>query len=559
MELWHPRAQRVEPADGHTGLSFDGVPWKIVLHTTETDSYSPNRSSYYGNPYWPAATITAGTIYQHLPINVGQYALYSDGSVATNHANAVQCEIVWRAANGDWPDALLSTLADWVTWVQSQTGVPTVFAEMFREGTVVASVDSPLRFGNQEWLDFNGICFAAGTLVTTQTGQMPIEEVTVGTKVLTHAGRWRPVTGTSRRVAETVEVKGHGHPGLTTTAEHPFLSTASRLVRQNHTPTRWRALAFDDPTWVPAADLPGRYWATPAVFPISEVPDVTHLEGKGRRIKVQVTPDLLRLAGRWVADGHMGDNGRLHISAHTDELEDVVSLIFAAGFVPQSPRVTSDNCAQVAFSSVAFKGWMLAHFGQHAHAKTIPSWLLGCDIKYREMFLLGYLDGDGHWESEQRFDAKTVSKSLAIGLRLLATSLGYTTSVYLLPAGVGIFPGGRSCHTRAQWRVKGDSGSARATSAIIGDHLFTRAKQATPGATVPVFNLSVAEDESYVADGFVVHNCGHSNVPGGNDHWDPGRLPVDRLRALLGGPVDPPIPTDPLDLNGRTALAFLGE
>jgi hypothetical protein len=28
--------------------------------------------------------------------------------------------------------------------------------------------------------------------------------------------------------------------------------------------------------------------------------------------------------------------------------------------------------------------------------------------------------------------------------------------------------------------------------------------------------------------------CGHSNVPGGNDHWDPGRLPVDRLKSLLG-------------------------
>jgi len=158
MDLWHPRAQIVTPADGHTGLSLDGVPWKVVLHTTETDAYSPNRASYYGNPYWPHATITQGTIFQHLPIDAGGYALYSDGSVSTNHANAVQCEIVWRAANGDWPDDLLTTVADWVSWVQSQTGVPTVFAEMFREGAVVASVDSPIRFGAQEWLDANLIC-----------------------------------------------------------------------------------------------------------------------------------------------------------------------------------------------------------------------------------------------------------------------------------------------------------------------------------------------------------------------------------------------------------------
>lgn len=158
MDIWHPRAQQVTPADGHTGLDFVGAPWKIVLHTTETDTYTPTQSSYFGNPFWPHATLTQDTIYQHLPIDLGGYALYADGTVETNRANAVQCEIVWRAANPDWPDGLLATVADWVGWVQAQTGVPTNFAEMWRAGVVLASVDSPIRFGRQEWLDFNGIC-----------------------------------------------------------------------------------------------------------------------------------------------------------------------------------------------------------------------------------------------------------------------------------------------------------------------------------------------------------------------------------------------------------------
>jgi hypothetical protein len=53
--------------------------------------------------------------------------------------------------------------------------------------------------------------------------------------------------------------------------------------------------------------------------------------------------------------------------------------------------------------------------------------------------------------------------------------------------------------------------------------------------------------------------CGHSNVPGGNDHWDPGRLPVERLRALLGPPSPPPAPADPLELGGRTLLVSIGD
>lgn len=159
MDKWHPRAVKVQPTDGREGLSLLGAPWKIVLHTTESDSYTPDRTSYFGNPFWPTSTIVAGTIYQHLPIDVGAYAMAHDaGTAETNRANAIQCEIVWRAANGNWPEALLATVADWIRWVQSQTGVPTVFAEMFREGVTVASVDSPIRFGDQEWLDFHGIC-----------------------------------------------------------------------------------------------------------------------------------------------------------------------------------------------------------------------------------------------------------------------------------------------------------------------------------------------------------------------------------------------------------------
>ena len=60
-------------------------------------------------------------------------------------------------------------------------------------------------------------CFLAGTLVMTKQGLMPIEEIKVGDMVLTHKGRWRPVTKTWKQRSETVEVKGYGHYGLVTT------------------------------------------------------------------------------------------------------------------------------------------------------------------------------------------------------------------------------------------------------------------------------------------------------------------------------------------------------
>lgn len=157
-ELWHPRAKRIQPADGHEGYPFIGVAPKVVLHTTESYNYYPSTANYFGNPYWPHSTITQTDIFQHLPINVSAYALAHEYAPETNRANAIQCEIVWRAANRLWPEALLAQVVDWVGWVQTQLGIPTVFAEMFREGITVASVDSPLRFSPEEWLEFSGIC-----------------------------------------------------------------------------------------------------------------------------------------------------------------------------------------------------------------------------------------------------------------------------------------------------------------------------------------------------------------------------------------------------------------
>ena len=165
METWHPRAIDASADANHRGLSRLDVPPKIVLHTTEVGGlYHYNPASYFGNPYWPHATIDAAGIHQHLPIDVGSYALYhGSGRAATNTANAVQCEIMAYASSiEDLDDDTLANVADWVTWVAEQTGAPmAVCPQGFHgadESMVLASEDSPIRFGDDEWLAFSGIC-----------------------------------------------------------------------------------------------------------------------------------------------------------------------------------------------------------------------------------------------------------------------------------------------------------------------------------------------------------------------------------------------------------------
>ena len=66
-------------------------------------------------------------------------------------------------------------------------------------------------------------CFPAGTMILTSKGYVNIEDVKVGDQVLTHKNRWRTVTATGHREAETVILKGNTK--IETTKNHPIYSS----------------------------------------------------------------------------------------------------------------------------------------------------------------------------------------------------------------------------------------------------------------------------------------------------------------------------------------------
>lgn len=165
-DLWHPQAEQVRAPESSWGRYVDGYQPRGVLHTTETDSYTPSTKDYYGRDVWPHATIGIkdgrGHIWQHIPINRAARALKNAaGGVETNNTHAIQCEIVWRAQNAPtMPDELLTAIATWMRWVEASVGVQPVAARFYGpgEGIVVASSTSPARMSPDQWHAFNGWC-----------------------------------------------------------------------------------------------------------------------------------------------------------------------------------------------------------------------------------------------------------------------------------------------------------------------------------------------------------------------------------------------------------------
>jgi site-specific DNA-cytosine methylase len=158
--------------------------------------------------------------------------------------------------------------------------------------------------------------------------------------------------------------------------------------------------------------------------------------------------------------------------------------------------------------------WLRDHFGHLAQNKLIPGWVFGLDRESRQTLLDGYFAGDGYTTEATPsggniLTTSSVSRALSLGIRLLAESLGHRTSMYFGQARPTQIEGRVVDNVRDSYHVRWRTGPVARPQAVAGDlHAWSGVREVCPGrADVTVYNLSVDEDESYIAEGIVVHNC----------------------------------------------------
>ena len=392
-------------------------------------------------------------------------------------------------------------------------------------------------------------CFPAGTLVLTSEGYKPIEEVSIGDLVLTHMNRWRKVVKVMKSKKPTVRLKGYGHPGLETTARHPFY-VATRHARDTH--RNGVMYTCSKPSFMPVEDIVKAekdkhvtaYWAKPAMIEELPMPGIAEI----KRRSFDVDERMVWLAGRYVADGYArldGRRGDVTISCGNAKYEETKARLAAwprAGVRSGAGEmVWHEHKVRTAInfnmSSRAIAGWLISNFGKLAHGKKIPAWLFGAPLNLRQSFLDGYMSGDGN-EHNGVLSASTVSKELAYGLSTLLSTMGINAQLYRPATRHRMWIEGREVSCRQQyavkWRASVDPAHVQ-TPPFDSGHLWGAIKSIDDtGEEKTVYNLSVEEDESYIAEGICVHNCTHfSTARGGKPMDDQSRCtPFDILRWL---------------------------
>lgn len=338
-------------------------------------------------------------------------------------------------------------------------------------------------------------CFPAGTLILTARGLVPIESVVVGERVLTHLGRWQYVVRTQSSLRDTVILSGHGHNALELTRNHKLLSLTPGPYRSD-TKYKGRRREIPEPDWTPAENMASRFWATPTSIEPLKAPDLP----KGL---------TWWIVGRWLADGSVGGNRDRHLVVLSIGGVKVLSVTkhLDASWRPRSVRTATLFESRVRDRAE----WLVEHFGRFSHGKMLPAWALTLPRHHRAELLAGYVSGDGYVGKRAKnamyVRATTTSKPLAIGLRLLAESLGHRTALAYRNRRDHTLIEGRRVNERPQWTI-GWSGGERLFGFDTTLHSWLRVRRMTPGReAVTVYNLEVENDHSYIADGIVAKNC----------------------------------------------------
>lgn len=259
------------------------------------------------------------------------------------------------------------------------------------------------------------LCLARGSMILTrQRGYVAIQDVSVGEEVLTHKGRWRPVTvARSTGVRPVVTVKAQG-VSLTLTPDHKVWTRAVRDIAWARSHSRKDA-SVATPEWIPAAELAGSY--INSKLPPEE--------------SISTASDLhWWIVGRWLADGHISNRRGAIISCGDHETEGLVARLGTYG--GNKPSKTGTGAQILLRDRGGTLRSTLSKCGHGAAGKHLPPEAFTLPRQQSTALLEGYLSGDGHYlKGRNRWTASSLSKELLLGLALVVQRVhGAIASIY---------------------------------------------------------------------------------------------------------------------------------
>ena len=303
-------------------------------------------------------------------------------------------------------------------------------------------------------------CFVAGTMILSRRGFVNIECLTTNDEVLSHTGKWRGVSSIMKRGgAKLVSVSASGSIHTLTTEEHPYYVRVEEGMKN----------------WAPIGSL-SRGALLGQVLPEEDSDDMTR--------------GFWKLFGMHLASMKRSESGAPIIESNGESMDSLLSLL-------SDENIDFSFCASgrgVELSAGGLKSEILKRVD--GEFVSLPLHL--DKDKSRSLFV--------GWSGERKDGApllgRTTNKSIGLGMSLIAQrAFGKVAEIWEnLSYGYEM--------------VVSLSGTADEGGFVEGEYGWKPLKGVYPAGAGNVFNISVETDESYVANGAIVHNCQDISLAG---------------------------------------------
>jgi intein/homing endonuclease len=389
-----------------------------------------------------------------------------------------------------------------------------------------------------------GSCFPAGTKVTMHDGQLKnIEDVRFGDGVLTHAGRSRQVVDTMQRLYTgdlyRFFVKGWG--SIRMTADH--------VVRV------WRNGGL---FWVRADEVEpsDKFVVSPGIKeqPVKfiDVADyVSDLQCDGDKVATKFSPDWVQryipaddltcyVLGLYVAEGSTdktcaGLVNRATFTMHEDERkehEQIKNFAERLGVHVTVQHRQGSKAVNIRLQGCVIGRLLETLCGKFCNKKQVPAFIVQGTEEQKLAFARGYFDGDGtHTRYESGKIAASGNRVRSLQIHAATASRVLSQQLSTLLVSIGMKPGRSLTKKRSHQRFSSYQTYlySRDACRFVGDEYTAgfanpaghsnyghcdegqirtiRSIEREPVQDFPVYDITVDEDHSFVAQGLVVHNC----------------------------------------------------
>ena len=333
------------------------------------------------------------------------------------------------------------------------------------------------------------ICVPGNTSIETINGSKKISEIKIGDYVKTYRDRFKQVLKVMKRdSSEKILEIIAGENKLKITKNHPILVRRNKILK-----------------WVPAGKI---QMSDRLCYPLRG--KIKSLRIPRRGVKklsdyIMVNEDVGRLFGLFAAEGSLGKSMiRLTFNSKEINFIEETQRLIENNFKVKTNLDKHNSWATTVYScSVALKKLFLNNFGSNSKERKVPNIILNSPNSVKACFVKGWLDGDGT-HGKGSILGSTISKELCEGIGKLSNDLGFLPKLTFV----------KNAKSKNKiYNLYFDANSVRKlnTLASIKKHrrfFYIPIKQISWVRNCSrLYNIEVLDDNSYIANGIVVHNC----------------------------------------------------